>query len=144
MKIEDILAEWEKDSEVDKTELGDASLSLAKLHHKYYRILIKEKMILKTYESEMKTLKLEKHEFYTQGPNEETVKKGWQFPAKGMVLKQDLPLYLEADKEIIQLSLRIGLQQEKVYFLESIIKTINAMGYNIKSAIDWQKFINGI
>jgi hypothetical protein len=144
MKIEVILSEWEKDSEIDKTELGDSALKLAKLHHKYYRFLVNEKMVHKAYEADMKTLKLEKYEFYTQGPNEETVKKGWTLPAKGLILKTDIPMYIEADKDIINLSLKIGLQSEKVQALESIIKTINAMGYNIRAAIDWQKFINGV
>ena len=144
MKIEEILSEWEKDSEVDNTELGDAALRLAKLHHKYYRMLVNEKMILKTYEADMKTLKLDKYEFYTQGPNEETMKKGWELPAKGLILKNDIPMYIDADKDIIQLSLKIGLQGEKVQALESILRTVNSMGYNIKAAVDWQKFINGI
>lgn len=144
MKIEDILSLWESDSEIDNTELGNASLLLAKLHHKYYRIYVNEKMVLKAHESNMKVLRLEKYEFYTQGPNEETNKKGWGLPSKGLILKNDIPMYLEADKDIIELSLKIGLQSEKVQALESILKTINSMGYNIKAAIDWQKFINGI
>lgn len=144
MKIESILEEWDKDSNIDSTELGDASLRLAKLHHKYYRILVNEKMVLKSYEADMKVLKLDKYEFYTQGPNEETVKKGWELPAKGLILKNDIPMYMEADKDIIHLSLKIGLQSEKVQALESIIRTINSMGYNIKAAIDFQKFINGV
>ena len=144
MKIEDIFSEWEEDSTIDQTELGGAALNLAKLHHKYYRMLVNEKMILRTHESNLKVLKLEKHEFFTQGPNEETQKKGWELPARGIILKADIPMYMDADKDIINLSLKIGLQNEKVQALESIIKTINAMGYNIKAAIDWQKFINGV
>jgi hypothetical protein len=144
MKIETILEEWEKDSDIDKTELGDSALKLAKLHHKYYRFLVNEKMVLKTYEADMSVLKLEKHEFFTQGPNDETMKKGWALPAKGLILKADIPMYMSADKDIISLSLKIGLQEEKIQALESIIKTLNSMGYNIKASIDWQKFINGI
>jgi hypothetical protein len=138
------MEEWEKDSDIDKTELGDAALKLAKLHHKYYRFLVNEKMIVKTYESDMHVLKLDKYEFFTQGPNEETVKKGWTLPAKGLILKADIPMYMSADQEIINLSLRIGLQEEKIQALESIIRTLNSMGYNIRAAIDWQKFINGM
>jgi hypothetical protein len=51
---------------------------------------------------------------------------------------------MSADKDIISLSLKIGLQEEKIQALESIIKTLNSMGYNIKAAIDFQKFINGM
>jgi hypothetical protein len=91
----------------------------------------------------MKQLKLDKYEFLTQGPNEETKDKGWRLPPKGMVLKSDIPMYLEADVDIVNLSLKIGIQQEKIDLLDSIIKSIMNRGYLIKSAIDWQKFIMG-
>jgi len=143
MKITEIFENWEKDSEIDITDLGHESIKVPKLHHKYFQFLSNERLILKNLESEMKKLKLDKYEFYTQGQNEETLKKGWKLPSKGLILKTDIPMYLEADDDIINLSLRIGMQQEKIELLESIIKTIMNRGYNIKAAIDFQKFING-
>ena len=143
MKIEDIFTEWEEDTKVDRTELGDEALKIPKLHHKYFQILVKEKMILRQYEAEMKQLKLDKYEFLTQGPNEETKDKGWRLPAKGMILKNDLPLYMDGDQDIINLSLKIGLQQEKIEFLDSIIKSIMNRNFVIKNAIDWQRFTMG-
>jgi len=88
-------------------------------------------------------LKLDKYEFFTQGPDEETQQKGWKLPAKGLILKADIPMYMDADEDIIKLSLKIGVQQEKIELLESIIKTLINRGYNIKTALDWQRFING-
>lgn len=143
MKIEEIFTQWEKDSKIDKTELGDEALSIPKLHHKYFQILVSEKLLLRAHESEMKKLKLDKYEFLTQGPNEETKNKGWKLPPKGMILKAELPMYIDADPDIIKQSLKIGLQQEKIELLESIIKTIINRGFLIKSAIDWQKFTMG-
>jgi hypothetical protein len=143
MNIEEILELWEKDSQIDVTELGEEAVKIPKLHSKYYKIFIMERARLMKLHSEMKKLKLEKFEFYTQGPNEETRKKGWEMPAKGMILKADVPMYMEADHQIIDLSLKIGLAQEKVDFLESIIKSFNNRGYNIKSAIEWRKFTMG-
>lgn len=143
MKIDEILELWEKDSKVDGAEIGDEAIKIAKLHHRYYQILVNEKFVLRSHEAEMKKLKLDKYEFYTQGPNEETEKKGWKIPAKGLILKADIPMYMDADDEIIRLSLRIGIQQEKIDLLESVIKTIMNRGYNLKVALEWQKFING-
>jgi hypothetical protein len=91
----------------------------------------------------MKQLKLDKYEFLTQGPNEETKDKGWKLPPKGMILKGDIPMYLDGDQDIINLSLKIGLQQEKVELLDSIIKTIINRNFIIRNAIDWQKFTMG-
>jgi hypothetical protein len=143
MKIEDIFTQWKEDSEIDRTELGDEALKIPKLHHKYYQMFISERLLLRNYEAEMKQLKLDKYEFYTQGPNEETREKGWELPAKGLILKADIPMYMDADKDIVKLSLKIGLQQEKIELLESIIKSLVNRGYNIKAAIDWTKFTMG-
>lgn len=143
MKIDEILNLWKENCVIDKTEIGDEAIKIAKLHHKYFQILVNEKFTLKSYEAEMKKLKLEKYEFFTQGPNEDTQKKGWKLPAKGIILKTDIPMYMDADDDIIRVSLRIGAQQEKIELLESIIKTIMNRGYNLKVVLEWQKFING-
>lgn len=142
MNIEEILELWEKDSKIDTTDLDVEALKIAKLHHKYYQIYIREKIVLRKFELDMKKLKLEKTEFYTQGPNEETPKT-WKLPPRGMILKTEIPMYLDADKEIIELSIKIGYQQEKVELLESIIKSFQYRGYNIKAAIDYRKFTMG-
>ena len=143
MNIDDILNLWQEDVKIDRTELGDEALNIPKLHHKYYEIFVKERLILRKYEAEFKQLKLDKYEFLTQGPNEETKDKGWRLPAKGMILKGDIPMYLEADQDIINLSLKIGLQQEKIELLDSIIKSIMNRNFVIKNAIDFLKFTNG-
>jgi len=143
MKFEDIFEEWKKDSEIDRTELANESLRIPKLHHKYYMMLVTEKTLLKKLEADMKQLRLSKYEFYSQGHTDETKHLGWKLPARGMILKADIPMYMEADKDIIELSLKIGMQQEKVDFLESIIKSFQTRGYIIKSALDFMKFTMG-
>lgn len=143
MNFESLFSEWEKDAEIDKTRLDDESLKIPKLHHKYYRYLVAEKSRLKKLEAEYKKLRLEKTEFLVQGHDEETKAKSWKLPPRGIVLKADIPMYLEADQDIIDMSLQIGVQQEKVEFLESIIKTLNNRGYNIKTAVDFIRFTMG-
>lgn len=143
MNLEAILELWNEDSQIDRTELGDEAIKIPKLHHKYYRIFTEERMILRTLEHELKVLKLDKFEFFSQGPNEDTKARGWKLPAKGIILKSEVPTYIDGDKDIIKLSLKIGLQHEKVELLESIIKSLTNRGYQIKSAIDWQKFVMG-
>jgi hypothetical protein len=144
MKLEQIFAEWEKDSNIDQTELGEESLKISKLHHKYFQILTYERVQHRKLEAELKVLRLDKHEFYTQGPTKETMDKGWELPPVGKILRSDVTNYLEADKDIVNLSLKIGIQLEKIDLLKSIITTLNNRGYNIKAAIDWEKFKMGI
>ena len=108
MHIDEIVALWEQDSKIDNTEIGDEAIKIAKLHHKYYQILINERLVLRQREADLKKLKLDKYEFFTQGPNEDTQKKGWKLPAKGLILKADIPMYMEADDDIIKQSLKVG------------------------------------
>ena len=143
MKLEAIFEEWSKDSDIDMTELGQEAIKIPKLHHKYFQIYSNEKLLLRKFEAELKSLKLAKYEFYTQGPSKESQDNGWQLPARGMILKQEMPMYLEGDRELIDTSLKIGYQQEKVELLESIIKSLTNRGFQIKSAIDFIKFTSG-
>ena len=140
MKLDDIFGLWEEDSKIDRSELGDAALKISQLHNKYYRIFVNERLVLRKYEAEMKRLKLAKHEFFLLGPTEETRDAGWDLPAVGKPLKSDIPTYLDADKDIIELSLKIGMQNEKIELLASIIKTIAQRSFNIKAAIEWERF----
>lgn len=144
MKLESILELWSEDSHINKMELGDEALKISKLHSKYYQIYINERLLLKKYDAELKQLKMEKYEFYLNGPTEEQYKKGWQLPAKGRVLKADVPMYVEVDKDVVELTLKYGLQKEKVELLDSIIKSLRDRGFNIKAAIEFERFRAGI
>ncbi len=144
MKLDDIYQEWEKDSEINRNELGDEALRIPKLHHKYFKIFTQERLTLRKLEFDLKQLKLEKFEFFTQGPTPEQHEKGWKLPPQGKILKSEANNYVDSDEEVIQLALRIGIQLEKIELLESVIKTFTNRGFNIKSAIDWEKFKVGI
>ncbi len=140
MTLDEIFEEWSKDSQLDKAEIGNAALEIAKLHNKYYQFLSRERLLMKKMESEVKELKLEKYEFYTDGPTQEQIEKGWKLPAKGKILKAQINDYLDADSDIIKANLKLSYQSEKVETLNSILKTISTMGFHIKSYIDWERF----
>jgi hypothetical protein len=144
MTIEELQAEWDKDTQIDRTELGQEAIKIPQLHSKYYKIYSTSRLQLRKWESEFKVLKLEKYEFYTMGPTEDTEEKGWKLPPRGAILKAEVNNYIDADPDIIKASLKIGLQQEKIQFLEDIIKSLVNRGFQIKSAIDWEKFKTGI
>lgn len=144
MKLEDIFTEWEQDSRIDRSELGNEALNIPKLHHKYFKIFTNERLVLRKYEAELKQLKLAKNEFFTMGPTEETHAKGWQLPPQGKILRSDVNNYIEADNEVVNLTLKIGIQQEKLELLESIIKSLTSRGFNIKAAIEFEKFKMGV
>ena len=140
MKLEEIQSLWDKDSNINRTELGDESLKIPQLHSKYYKIYSDERMALRKLEYQYYNLKMKKYEYYSGTISEEDlVERGWE-PNPLRILKSDIPMYIESDHEIVALQMKIDVQKEKVDFVESIIKSFATRGYQIKAAIEWEKF----
>jgi hypothetical protein len=143
MKLEDIINEWEKDSKIDNTELAEESLRIPQLHSKYYKMFISERVQLKKWKNEYKQLYKVKFEYYNGTIDDEELKeRGWE-PFALKVLKADIGVYLDADDDLISAQNKVDIQEEKVNFLESAIKSLTARGYNLKSAIEWIKWTQG-
>jgi len=143
MKLEDIQNLWDADSQIDRSELGDESLRIVKLHAKYFKIYSQERLLLRKMEADLKELYRDKYEWYNGNISQEQLtERGWE-PNPLKILRTDVAMYIGADEVMRTASLRVDLQNEKVLFLESIIKSLSTLGYNIKNAIEWSKFQNG-
>lgn len=140
MKLEDIQLMWQEDSKIDRTELGEESLRVPQLHSKYFTLFSNERMNLRKMEHEYRSLYRIKHEYYNGTLCEDELKEYQWEPFQLRILKSDTSIYLQSDKDLSKAELRIELQKEKVDFLESIIKNLPARGYQINSAIAWEKF----
>lgn len=143
MKIEEIYELWAKDSEIDQTNVSSESANIPKMHNKYFRIYMEEGMKLKSFRAKYKQLKLLKEQYY-RGELDitELQQYGWE-PQPLKILRQDIPTYIDADQDIIDLSLKIGMQEEKVSYLEAIIKMISNRGFQLKTIVDWERFRTG-
>lgn len=140
MKLDDIMDLWADDARMDDTELGNESLRIPMLHHKYYKIFVQEGLLLKKVEQDYKSLYKLKYEYYMGVLDQETlVEKGWD-PNPLKILKQDLSIYMEGDDDLQLIQAKIDIQKQKLSFLESAIKTITNRGFLIKNAIDWERF----
>lgn len=141
MKLDELHSEIEADSEVDNSKLIRSSIQIPKLHAKYYRLLSQEGRLMKKLELDMDSLRLSKFEYYThKAPDAVYLDK----PLPQKILKGDVDLYMDGDKEIIELKGKIYTQQLKVKAIEGFIKELNQRGYLIKAIIDWNKFTNGV
>ena len=144
MNLDDYYNAWAEDSKIDRTELGEESIRIPQLHHKYYRFYSAERMKLVKLQEEYKVLKKDKHDYLSGIMAEEDLnERGWE-PNPLRILKTDIPMYIESDKDIVNHNLKIAYAKEKVEFLESIVKSLNVRGYQIKTAVDWEKFKVGI
>tara|TARA_B100000482_G_scaffold186924_1_gene165058 strand:+ start:62 stop:499 length:438 start_codon:yes stop_codon:yes gene_type:complete len=142
--LDDYFDLWAEDSKIDRTELGEESIKIPQLHHKYYKMYSLERLNLVKLQEEMKILKKDKVEYYTGTMAEEDLKeRGWQ-PNPLRILKTDIPVHMEADKDFVDLNLKIAYNKEKVEFLEAVVKTLNIRSYQINNAINWEKFKVGV
>lgn len=131
---------WEKDAKMDQTELGEESVKIPLLHHKYYKMFVDEGLLYKKLEMDYKSLYKLKYEYYMGILDQETMQeRGWE-PNSLKILKADLAVYTDADPDLQTLQARLDVQKQKMSFLESVIKTINNRGFLIKNAIDWERF----
>ena len=143
MKFDDIMMMWEQDSKMDKTELGDESLKIPLLHHKYYKLFVEEGLLLKKLEQDYKSMYKLKYEYYMGVLDQDTlIEMNWE-PNSLKILKQDLSIYTDADQDLQRIQIKIDIQKQKLSFLESAIKTVSNRGYLIKNAIEWHKFTSG-
>ena len=144
MKLEEIQEFWNADREIDITELATESVRIPQIHDKYLKIYIDERIRLKGLQFELTKLVRLKTDYYAGKLTQEELEKlGWeQFLER--LLKNEISTYIEADADIIKLKKNIVLLEEKIHYLDSIIKMISNRGFQIKSAIDWIKYKNGI
>ena len=129
MNFQDIRDEWELDSKVDITKLDEESAKQHSLHAKYLDWYMVERVFLVKLQEDMKQLYTRKYDFYTQGPSKEQFDDGWKLPAKGQLLKAEAKQYVEADKDVSTLVIKIAMQK---YYLMNYLNCSVIPGVRFK------------
>lgn len=143
MNIEEINELWAQDCKIDETNLVRESSRIPELHNKYYNLFYRETLKVKKLRADLIELEKAKTEYYNGSMDElELKQKGWA-PNPLKILRQDLDKYIQSDKEIISLSLKIALHEERANYLENIVRHINNRNFIIKNMIDFMKFQSG-
>jgi len=146
-----IKTEWKEDSKVDfqfknkeyTEDLGNLALNIPYLHNKYlnhYSDLSEHKMSL---ELELRFVLKKKREYYSGEGNAKEYAEPDAF--RGSIkTAEKMKTYLEADQDIIALEAKIKYIEVVLNYLDNVMKQITNRGFQIKSAIDWEKFVNGV
>ena len=143
MSTDDISEIWSVDCKIDETNLAGESKRIPELHSKYYSMYYKEALRVKKLKYDYKELELAKREYYDGSMAEEDLRdRGWK-PFLKKVIRQDMDKFVQADKDIIAMSLKIDYHATRANFLEDIIKTIHSRNFVVKNMIDILKFQHG-
>lgn len=143
MDTNDISSIWAEDSPIDETNLVGESKRIPTLHSKYYNLYYREVLRVKKLKAEYKELEMDKRNYYDGSMDELTLReKGWK-PFQRKVIRNDLDKHIQADKDIIKMSLTVDFHTANANYLEDIIKTIHSRNFVIKNMIDILKFQSG-
>ena len=140
--LEELMDHWDRDSKVDSTEPGKEVLRIPILHNKYNKFLSQHNLALRKTRMDVAKLRKTKWMYYNgKLSQEELTSLGWEpFP---FTLKADLGTYMDADPDMQRMKGKEFLHEECVSFTTNIMKELNARTWQIRSFMDWEKFIMG-
>jgi len=144
MNLENLKELITKDSQIDSTELGIESLKIPQIHSKYLTILADVKLLLTKHQNDLAVLKLRKWKIYTGKASREELESWGEEPSELTLLKSDVEQFVEADPKVIELKAKLSVTEIKLKMVEEFIRSLNNRNFMIKSAIEWQKMMNGI
>lgn len=144
MLLEEIEKLWAEDVEINPLKLDQESLKIPKLHSKYYKLLVHEKMVLIKLKNKLEEKEHVLEQFYNKTLTVEELNH-YNLPLHQdkKVIKSDIPSVIANRSDVIELKTKLGVQHIKIEFLESILKSIQGRNWNIRDAIEWRKFENG-
>lgn len=141
MTLDELSKLIENDSVIDKNELDEESLKISVLHTKYYSLMIAELRVQKALEIKYHDTKKERTNYYMGKAPDEAYQ---EEPLDIRILKADLDLYLDSDTKLNGIKLKLENQRMKVQMLDAFIRAINQRSFNIRNAVEFLKFKNGI
>ena len=148
IKIEDILAEWQKDAKIDQSKLDAESIGGALLHAKYLQILSGIRVGIRKRKSRLEILSADK-KLWLQGKMDQGSmdRRGWDYdPMNGnsKPLKGEQDAWVKLDPEVRVLRDEIADLEICLCAALEIVNNVNWRHQSIKNAIDWKKFEAGV
>jgi len=141
MNLEQIQEMWEKDSKIDPDNLHDESLKIPQLHSKYYTLYNTITLLRERAREQYSKVRLERYNYYTgKAPAEVYAEEPFPYKVRE---KDAIQRHLEADDKMNKVDMKIKYYDIMLKFLEEIIRNISGRTYQIKNAIEWNKFQAG-
>ena len=141
MNLEQIQEMWEKDSKIDPDNLHDESLKIPQLHSKYYTLYNTITLMREKARTQYNKVRLERYNYYTGKATAEVYAEE-PFPYK-VREKDAIQRHLEADDKMNKIDMKIKYYDVMLKFLEEVIREVSNRTYQIKNAIEWNKFQAG-
>ena len=142
MNLETLQDKWKEDRVIDPDKYGEESVRIPQLHMRYMEFYNTFSLMKKDRESEMKALVRDKWIYY-KGKAPSTVYKEVPFDLK-LTTTDEIKMFIGADDEIRKLQYKIDYIEQTIFFLDGVLRQINSRNYQIKNAIEWERFQSGM
>jgi hypothetical protein len=145
MNIEQIQDMWEVDAEIDDNYLGEHATKTPKLHAKYIKLLVGVKLKHTKSQSDYNMLRKAKFRYYRgELSRDELNELGWVQWQGVKPLKNEMDEFLQGDTDLNTMRVKIDYLETMIYLLESILTQIKARDWQLKSGIEWKRFLAGM
>tara|TARA_Y100001970_G_scaffold294152_1_gene447586 strand:+ start:9210 stop:9650 length:441 start_codon:yes stop_codon:yes gene_type:complete len=146
MSLDELKEQWKHDSTILDGNDGypdflKACNETPYLHSKYLDMYVDWKSRLIDKEFELKFKRKEKWMYYKKKAPASAYKE-IPFDLK-LTTKDEVEMFLDADEDLAKIKAKIKYFEMILFFLESVLKQISARQYQIKNAIEWEKFRSG-
>jgi hypothetical protein len=144
MTIDEVTKLWSKDCIIDEVDIKASTLSTPKLHSKYLIFLSESNIRLMKLEKKRKQLHVTLKEYYSgELNNPEDLAELKREPFRLQVLNSQIQRYIDADAEMIEITLAKSYQDELISTLENIMKMIHSRNFIIQNFINYMRFMEG-
>jgi hypothetical protein len=142
--IETIKDEWKLDAKIDNIKIDAEVIRIPMLHSKYLEFMIEYRAKRAALVKKINSLKYLKRRYYRgECTLDELKENGWDqwqgLKPSGSELKD---LY-EQDPDLRELEEKYEYYSTGISVLEYIMKSIHSRGYELKSVIEFRKFMEG-
>jgi len=144
MKLDELLEEWNKDCSIDESKIGSEIIKIPQLHAKYLKILNDHKMGSLKSKFDFDKMKNIKTEYYLGHLDKETLDAyGWeQFDIK-VGTKNNIERYINSDEQLIKLLQKKSYHDQVVSTCEQILNELKNRSWQMKTLVDYNKFLSG-
>ena len=127
-------------SKIDASNLDADALNIAPLYSKWISIMAIESRELRKLQIIHDKMTLQRSNYYMGKASDEEYQAE---PLQHKVLKQDLQTWLNADDKYNETKSKLNDQVIKLTMIETFMKELSQRSFNIKNAIEYQKFKQG-
>lgn len=145
MTLEELQNSWDIDCQIDDNYLGETATATPKLHAKYLRVLVNIKLKHTKLGSDYNILRKNKFRHYRgELSREELAALDWSQWQGVKPLKNEMDEFLQGDSDLNTMRVKLDYLETMIYFLESVLGQIKARDWQLKTHVEWKKFLAGM